>query len=64
MFPIFYFQHGEMDQQERAVTLKEFRTGSKRILITTDLFSRTIDNQVSLVINYDLPNVRENYINR
>jgi len=53
-----------MDQQERTVTLKDFRTGSKRVLITTDLFARAIDAQVNLFINYDLPNVSENYISR
>jgi len=54
-----------MDQKERDVIMKEFRTGSSRVLITTDLLARGIDvQQVSLVINYDLPNNRENYIHR
>lgn len=45
--------------------MKEFRTGSSRVLITTDLLARGIDvQQVSLVINYDLPTNRENYIHR
>merc|ERR1719474_509620 len=57
--------HGEMDQKEREVIMKEFRTGSSRILITTDLLARGIDvQQVSLVINYDLPSNRESYIHR
>merc|ERR1719177_44128 len=57
--------HGDMDQQERDVIMKEFRTGSSRVLITTDLLARGIDvQQVSLVINYDLPNNRENYMHR
>jgi len=57
--------HGDMEQSERDVIMKEFRTGSSRILITTDLLARGIDvQQVSLVINYDLPNNRENYIHR
>merc|ERR1712096_327950 len=57
--------HGDMDQQERDLIMKEFRTGSSRVLITTDLLARGIDvQQVSLVINYDLPNNRENYIHR
>jgi len=57
--------HGDMDQSERDVIMKEFRTGSSRVLITTDLLARGIDvQQVSLVINYDLPNNRENYIHR
>merc|ERR1711962_210595 len=57
--------HGDMDQKERDVIMKEFRSGSSRVLITTDLLPRGIDvQQVSLVINYDLPTNRENYIHR
>jgi translation initiation factor 4A len=45
--------------------MKEFRSGSSRVLITTDLLARGIDvQQVSLVINYDIPTNRENYIHR
>jgi translation initiation factor 4A len=54
-----------MDQKERDIIMKEFRAGSSRVLITTDLLKRGIDvQQVSLVINYDLPNYRENYRHR
>eukprot|EP00300_Choanocystis_sp_HF-7_P033065 c45355_g1_i1.p2 GENE.c45355_g1_i1~~c45355_g1_i1.p2 ORF type:complete len:411 (+),score=95.17 c45355_g1_i1:38-1234(+) len=57
--------HGEMDQATRDLIMREFRTGSSRVLITTDLLARGIDvQQVSLVINYDLPVNRENYIHR
>ncbi|KAL5533195.1 TIF1 [Sanghuangporus sanghuang] len=57
--------HGDMDQKQREVLMKEFRSGSSRVLITTDLLARGIDvQQVSLVINYDLPTNRENYIHR
>ncbi|KAI9209778.1 P-loop containing nucleoside triphosphate hydrolase protein [Polychytrium aggregatum] len=57
--------HGEMSQEDREVIMKEFRSGSSRVLITTDLLARGIDvQQVSLVINYDLPASRENYIHR
>ncbi|KAG9511182.1 Eukaryotic initiation factor 4A-II [Fragariocoptes setiger] len=57
--------HGELDQKGRDRIMQEFRTGSSRVLITTDLLARGIDvQQVSLVINYDLPNNRENYIHR
>ncbi|XP_025079146.1 eukaryotic initiation factor 4A-I-like isoform X2 [Pomacea canaliculata] len=57
--------HGDMDQKERDVIMREFRSGSSRVLITTDLLARGIDvQQVSLVINYDLPANRENYIHR
>merc|ERR1712126_557189 len=57
--------HGDMDQKERDVIMREFRSGSSRVLTTTDLLARGIDvQQVSLVINYDLPTNRENYIHR
>lgn len=57
--------HGDMLQQERDAIMNDFRTGNSRALITTDVWARGIDvQQVSLVINYDLPNSRENYIHR
>ena len=57
--------HGDMDQLERDSIMKEFRSGANRVLITTDLLARGIDiQQVSLVINYDIPFNRENYIHR
>lgn len=57
--------HGQMEQSERELIMKEFRSGSSRVLIATDLLARGIDvYQVSLVINYDIPTNRENYIHR
>jgi len=57
--------HGDMDQNTRDVIMREFRSGSSRVLITTDLLARGIDvQQVSLVINYDLPSQPENYLHR
>lgn len=57
--------HGDMEQDERELIMKEFRSGSSRILVTTDLLARGIDvQQVSIVINYDLPTNKENYIHR
>eukprot|EP00588_Corethron_pennatum_P012712 CAMPEP_0194267256 /NCGR_PEP_ID=MMETSP0169-20130528/1836_1 /TAXON_ID=218684 /ORGANISM="Corethron pennatum, Strain L29A3" /LENGTH=466 /DNA_ID=CAMNT_0039008075 /DNA_START=34 /DNA_END=1434 /DNA_ORIENTATION=+ len=57
--------HGDMEQQERDAIMDEFRSGSSRVLIATDLWGRGIDvQQVSLVICYDLPNNRELYIHR
>ncbi|KAK9795229.1 hypothetical protein WJX73_007303 [Symbiochloris irregularis] len=57
--------HGDMPQKERDAIMAEFRSGTTRVLITTDIWSRGIDvQQVSLVINYDLPNNRELYIHR
>ena len=57
--------HGEMKQDERNKIMKEFRTGSSRVLITTNLLARGIDvQQVSLVINFELPNDKELYLHR
>ena len=60
--------HGDMLNDERTKVMNEFRSGSSRILISTDLLARGIDvQQVSLVINYDIPNGiegRDNYIHR
>ena len=57
--------HGEMDVAERKKRMDDFRSGSIRILISTDLLARGIDvQQISLVINYELPFQRENYIHR
>lgn len=57
--------HGDMTQEERNRIMKDFRDGSCRVLISTDLLSRGIDvQQVSVVINYDVPNNIESYIHR
>jgi len=57
--------HADLTQQERALVMREFRSGSSRVLISTDLLARGIDvQQVSLVINYDLPQNMENYLHR
>ena len=57
--------HGDMGQAEREMVMEDFRSGVSRVLIATDLFGRGIDvQQVSLVINYDLPSNREFYIHR
>jgi len=57
--------HGDMPQQERNAIMEEFRTAKSRVLISTDVWARGIDVQnVSLVINYDLPPNRELYIHR
>lgn len=57
--------HGDMPQKERDAIMTEFRAGHARVLITTDVWARGIDvQQVSLVINYDLPFNREAYLHR
>lgn len=56
---------GDMEMADRVNVMKEFRSGSSRILISTDLLGRGIDvQQVNLVINYDLPNDTAQYIHR
>ena len=57
--------HGEMDNSERRKRMEDFRSGKVRVLISTDLLARGIDvQQVSLVMNFELPSNRENYIHR
>jgi len=57
--------HGDLDPAERNLILNDFKLGKTRILITTDLLARGIDvQQVSLVINYDMPTNSENYLHR
>ena len=56
---------GEMPIEARESIMEKFRMGSIKILITTDLLARGIDVQaVSIVINYDVPTNRENYMHR
>jgi len=63
-FPVIA-THGELSQAEREEMIGAFRSGSVRILITTDLLARGIDiQQVSVVINYDIPRIHENYMHR
>ena len=57
--------HGEMEVGERKKRMEDFRSGTVRVLISTDLLARGIDvQQVSLVVNYELPIQRENYVHR
>ena len=57
--------HGEMDTEERKKRMANFRSGTVRVMISTDMLARGIDvQQVSLVINYELPVQKENYIHR
>ena len=57
--------HGNLMTSERETIMNQFRQGDIRILLSTDLLSRGIDvQQLSLVINYDLPIQKETYIHR
>lgn len=57
--------HGNKSQSARQRALENFRSGSTRVLIATDIAARGIDvDEISHVINYDLPNVSEDYVHR
>ena len=63
-FPITCI-HGDLEIQDRMERMTSFRKGETRVLISTDLLARGIDvQQVSLVINYEVPPQYENYIHR
>jgi len=63
-FPITCI-HGDMEVRDRMERMMAFRKGETRVLISTDLLARGIDvQQVSLVINYELPTQIDNYIHR
>jgi ATP-dependent RNA helicase RhlE len=57
--------HGDKDQVDRMKVMSEFKNGIVKVLIATDVSARGIDIQgVDFVINYDLPDVPENYVHR
>jgi ATP-dependent RNA helicase RhlE len=57
--------HGDKLQDERSQVMKNFKEGTNRILVATDVSARGIDiPNVEFVINYDLPDVAENYVHR
>lgn len=57
--------HGDKDQQDRRQVMRDFSAGQVRILIATDLSARGIDIPgIDYVVNYDLPDLPENYVHR
>ncbi|GAK06751.1 DEAD/DEAH box helicase [Geomicrobium sp. JCM 19038] len=57
--------HGGMEQYDRLDVMEDFRRGEFRYLIATDVAARGIDiDQISHVINYDLPSEKESYVHR
>lgn len=65
-FPVSVI-YGEMEQADRKARMDEFRRGTTRVLIATNLLARGIDvQQVSVVFNFDMPSFedKENYIHR
>jgi ATP-dependent RNA helicase RhlE len=57
--------HSDKDQKERSGVMQAFKNGTCKVLIATDISARGIDiPEVEVVINYDLPDVEENYVHR
>ncbi|MDD3173781.1 MAG: DEAD/DEAH box helicase [Herbinix sp.] len=57
--------HGGMEQEDRLKTMNNFRRGAFRYLIATDVAARGIDiENISLIINYDVPLKKEGYVHR
>ena len=57
--------HGNKSQNQRQLALNNFKQGNIRVLVATDIAARGIDiDELSHVINYDLPDVAETYVHR
>lgn len=57
--------HGDLEKTERRRRMDDFIRGNTRVMVATDIIARGIDvQQLSLVINYELPTNRENYVHR
>jgi ATP-dependent RNA helicase RhlE len=57
--------HGNKSQGARTRALSEFKSGKSRVLVATDIAARGLDiNQLPHVVNYELPNVAEDYVHR
>jgi len=57
--------HGGRSQAQRKIALEQFRKGTHRVMVATDLAGRGIDiNDIEHVINFDVPGTREDYVHR
>jgi ATP-dependent RNA helicase RhlE len=57
--------HGDKEQDERSQVMSNFKSGINKVLVATDVSARGIDvPNVEIVVNYDLPDVSENYVHR
>ena len=63
-FPVSQI-HSNMNKEDRTKNYNNFINGKSRVLISSDVTSRGIDiQQVSIIINYDIPNCKHNYLHR
>ena len=63
-FPVSQI-HSNMDKEQRTLSYNDFINGKTRVLISSNVTSRGIDvQQVSIVINFDIPNCQHNYLHR
>ena len=57
--------HGNKSQNQRTKALADFKNNDVQVLVATDIAARGIDiDELALVINFDLPNVQEDYVHR
>ena len=57
--------HSDLDQNYREVVMNDFRNGHIDILVATDIVARGIDiDDISMVVNYDVPHDNEDYVHR
>jgi len=63
-YPVSYI-HGDLTSADRLKNMNDFKSGTTRVMLSTDLLARGIDiQQLSLVINFDIPIQKETYIHR
>lgn len=57
--------HGDKEQKDREITLERFKSGKVKVIIATDVMARGIDvDNISHIVNYDVPNDADDYIHR
>lgn len=57
--------HSDLTQEQRGIVMHEFRNNRVNLLVATDILSRGIDiDDISLIINYDVPHDSEDYVHR
>lgn len=57
--------HGQKSQRDRDAAIEDFKSGVRQVLVATDVAARGLDiNDVTAVVNYDLPSTIEDYVHR